>query len=199
MTRSRTDVSQTDDPDTERTTMRTPRRRAQLAAITIVLAALLAGCGGGDDGADARGAPSVDDGSGDAADASRSGSGGGRGASSLVVDGETISVGGALCHLEPEEAAGGGGGMILATAQNTGTDAAGDLVSIDFTRYDADSMFHGDDVTLNVGEVGDPKTYTAHLDEGAIPVSNGVVSGQDITMRDAEADVEVVVSFEMVC
>lgn len=43
-----TDVNPTDHPDTRRRTVRAPRRRTRLAAITVVLAAALTGCGDDD-------------------------------------------------------------------------------------------------------------------------------------------------------
>lgn len=193
--------------------MRAPRamrrRTMRGAVILAALALVVAGCGDDDGSADAGGAPAIDDSSSSDASSSGgssddgSGSGGGStdggssggGSSSLVIDGENIAIAWAACYLEPQEL--GGGGNILVTARASGTNAAGDPVVLDFTRYDADSMFHGDDITIEVGEMADATTYSALLDEGAIAVSGGAVSGQDITADDAGT--EVVVSFELAC
>lgn len=170
----------------------TKRCSVILVAIVMVIAA---GCGSDDDnggGADTGGntTPTGQD-NGDSG-------GGGGGPSTLVVDGESIDVGNARCHLEPQEAA-GGDGMITATAQVSGTNAAGDDVVLDFTRYDEDSMFHGDDITLDIGDFGDVASLLASLDEGTVDVSGNVVSADDVSMTDPAAGVSAVVSFELSC
>lgn len=168
------------------------------AAVAMALAlTITAGCSGDNGGPDQTSSPGGDGTSSTAAGDNGQGSAGGRSATSLVIDGENIDMNRAACHLEPQEVS-GGDGMILVTAQSRGTNAAGDEVHIDFTRWDSDSMFHGDDITVDIGELGESTTYSAMFDEGSIAVVDGVVSGQDITMSNLEMG-DIVVSFELGC
>ncbi|NLV56203.1 MAG: hypothetical protein GXY13_11385 [Acidimicrobiales bacterium] len=172
--------------------------RLVLVATALLWSGFVVGCGGDDggSGADAAGVPAED--AGDGGDGGGGTVGGGGGGASLTVDGEAIDVGSPLCYLEPQDSA-GGGGQILATAQVSGTNADGVRVALDFTRFDADSTFHGDDITLDVGELGDSVGFAASLDEGTIEVADGVVSGDDITLTEPGSGDSVVVSFDLDC
>ena len=114
-------------------------------------------------------------------DASASGSSGG-GGSRLFLDGEEIVLGPGRCYLQEQPAA-AGGGSILATAQAQGTNAAGDDVRIDFTRYSADSQFAGDDVNIDVGPLGASEGHGGSAPEGAVTVEGNVVSSDLVPDR----------------
>lgn len=136
---------------------------------------------------------------------SGSGGSGGGGQNSLVIDGENVPIGNGLCHLEPQELLGGGdNGMILAAVMASGTNSAGDRVEFDFTRYDADTVFHGDDLNIEIGPLTDPIEYRIQLDEGTIPIVDGVLSAADLTLEASTLDDlgpanSIVASFEIHC
>ena len=56
-----------------------------------------------------------------------------------------------------------------------------------------------DDITLDVGELGDSVGFAASLDEGTIEVADGVVSGDDITLTEPGSGDSVVVSYDLDC
>ncbi len=172
-----------------------PRRGT--TRITLVLMALLmaiaASCGSDDDSTSDPGdrtEAAVDD-------AGTADQGGGGGTSTLVIDGVTYETDGGRCHLEPQDAA-GGGGQILATAMATFENDEGDQMLLDFTRYDADSMFHGDDISLAIGDFADASTYGTSLDEGTVSVEGSVVSAADVELTIFEAD-PITISFDIAC
>jgi hypothetical protein len=109
-----------------------------------------------------------------------SGSGGGGG--TLVLGDETIELDSARCFLR-EQASAGGGGKILLTGQGTGTNAAGEEVRLDFTRYDEASQFTGDDISVEVGPLADATSYTARLDLGAVDRSGSTLTATDIPFQ----------------
>lgn len=114
------------------------------------------------------------------------------GAGSVTFDGETTSLGGARCFLEEQDA--GGGGKILATAQASGTGADGGAVSIDFTRYDEDSRFTGDDLHVTVGG----SDYMGVADLGTVVIDGRRLSGSGFTLRGDDFS-EHSASFELNC
>ncbi len=144
------------------------------------------------DGADDEGDDEADEGDGDADQAPGGGGGG-----ALVFDGETIELGPGRCFLEEQPAA-AGGGSILATAQATGTNAAGEEVGIDFTRFSEESMFAGDDVNVYVGEIATAVSYTGSAPEGTVSIDGGVVSAEDFSLTGDEGG-EVTISFGIDC
>lgn len=180
-------------------------RRARLvAAVAVSSVLLLTGCGDDDDGTavddvdtgtvEDEGSDTGDPGDeeGDAAPA------GGGGTGSLVLDGEEIELGPGLCFLEEQPSA-GGGGSILATAQAQGTDAAGEEVRIDFTRYSEDSQFAGDDVSVDVGPLGGSVGYSGSEAEGTVSVDGSVVSATDFPLMNSEDLSEITASFTINC
>ena len=193
-------------------------------AISLLIAAgaiALAGCGDDDDTTEA--AADVEDAADEAADDAADeatdeeatdddamddegsedddgsdGAASGGGAGSLVLDGETVELGPGLCYLEEQPSA-GGGGSILATAQAEGTNAAGDEVRIDFSRYSEDSDFAGDDVSVDVGPLGESTGYSGNEPEGAVSIDGNVVSATDFPVMSFDDGSEITVSFTINC
>lgn len=125
--------------------------------------------------------------------------GGGGGGGELVFGDETIELDRALCFLQEQPVA-GSDGTILLTAQGHGTNAAGDGVVVDFTRYDEESMFTGDDVSV---DIGDPRTddfqgYGTSLDLESVNRDGNVLSATDVVLVGDMGD-EVVGSFRIEC
>ena len=136
---------------------------------------------------------SADDGADDAAAAPS----GGGGAGSLTLDGEEIALGPGRCYLQEQPAAAGGGSIEL-TAQAQGTNAAGDDVRLDFSRYSEESQFAGDDVSIDVGPLGNSVSYHGSQPSGAVTVDGQVVSASGFTVRDDQFQ-EQPVSFTINC
>lgn len=190
-------------------------RIGRTLAVTTAVVALLAGCGGDDDGDDA--APSsggatesaggdtgdqaadsevsAGGGAGDPAGGPTSGGGG-----SLVVGGESIGLDETRCHLEPQEAA-AGGGQILFVGQGFGVDADGEEVMIDVSRYDEDSMFAGDDVSVNIGDFTSEGAVglSTIAPTGTVTLDGSIMRGDDITLLSDGDGSEQTVSFEIDC
>jgi hypothetical protein len=184
-------------------------RWVRVAAIAVVL---LGGASCGDDG-DGAAPPPPDQGAGDTAgdgaeveptdsdgQAPSGPSGGGGGGGVLTLGSETIELDGARCFLEEQPAAGGGGSIEL-TGQGMGTNAAGDDVVVDFTRYSDDSMFAGDDVSI---DIGDPRgddfvSFEASLDTGTVTLAGNVLSASDIPLTNLDDGSELVASFRIEC
>lgn len=132
---------------------------------------------GDDDAADDETAvdePAGDDGGGSA------GSGGGGG--TLVLGDETIALDSARCFLEEQDAA-GGGGKILFVAQGFGTNAAGDELVVDLSRYDEESQFTGDDILVDIGDPfsDDAVSLSASGDIGTIVIDGSTLSASGLT------------------
>tara|TARA_R100000306_G_scaffold36587_1_gene36784 strand:+ start:242 stop:763 length:522 start_codon:yes stop_codon:yes gene_type:complete len=142
----------------------------------------------GSDDAEAEAEPEADN------EAAAPGGGGGM----LVLDGEEIELGPGLCFLEEQPSA-GGGGSILATAQAQGTDAAGEEVRIDFTRYSEDSQFAGDDVSVDVGALGESVGYSGSDAEGTVSIDGNVVSATDFPLMSFDDGSEIAVTFTISC
>jgi len=191
-------------------------------AVFAVLALVAAGCGGDDAGdGDAGGDTTVardagtggttapedggvddqsvgeeDDPSADGGD----GSDAGGFAGSIVIGDETIMLDAALCFLEEQDAA-AGGGKILFTAQASGTNAAGEEITIDVSRFDEDSQFTGDKVSLVIGDPfsADAVSWDADGEIGAVEVDGSVVRSADLTFVNSDDLSELPGSFEIRC
>ncbi|MCZ7527741.1 MAG: hypothetical protein M5U14_15990 [Acidimicrobiia bacterium] len=148
---------------------------------------------GGEADDDATENDSADDGS-DAAQPP--GSGGG----TLDLGGEAISLTGSRCYLEEQDAA-AGGGKILFVVQGTGTDAAGDEVLIDVSRYDDESQFAGDAIDITVGDPmsGEAAGYSTIAPTGTVTLDGSTASADAVTLVDDADGSEVAVSFEISC
>jgi len=148
---------------------------------------------GGDSGADTAGEPAGDD---NAADQGSGGGGGG----TLVLGDETIELESARCFLQEQEAA-AGGGKILFVAQGFGATAAGDELVLDVSRYDEDSQFAGDDMTVDIGDPfsADAVSLSATGEIGTVTVDGSNVSADDVTFSDFDSGTEQTGSFEINC
>lgn len=178
--------------------MRARRTMALVVATAAVLFAL-AGCSsdgsdGADDGGSSGTTAATDDTSG-GGESTPSGSASG----TLTLDGEEIELSGGLCYLEEQPAA-AGGGSIEATAQASGTDADGDEVMIDFTRFSADNQFAGDDVSLTIGDPFSPdaRSLSGTSDAGTVSIDGSTVSASDFEVSEDLADT-VFISFTIEC
>jgi hypothetical protein len=121
----------------------------------------------------------------------------GGGAGLLVLDGEEITLGPGRCFLEEQEAAAGGGSIEL-TGQAAGTNAAGDPVTVDFTRYGEGSQFAGDDLSVTVGELGQHTSATGSLDAGAVSLEDDVLRGDGFSLMGDDG-AQMSASFEIHC
>lgn len=113
----------------------------------------------------------------------------------LTLGDETIALGPGRCFLSDQDAA--GGGTIHATAQASGTNAAGDEVRLDFTRFGDDTAFAGDDISVDIGELGASTSWDARLPSGTVSIDGRTVSAPDfVLMDDGE---ELTASFTINC
>jgi hypothetical protein len=143
------------------------KRTRALAAVALILIA--PGCGGDDDAAD------DSSGGGDQSAAPSGGNGG-----ELVLGDEAVTLDRARCFLEEQDSA-GGGGKILFVRQGFGTNAAGEEVLVDVSRYDEDSRFTGDDILVDIGEPGSSVSFQANADLGTISVDGSTLSADGPT------------------
>lgn len=181
--------------------------RMKALGACAVLLLVAAGCGDDDDTTDATGGDDVvddggsddtsgddaagDDGAGedagdDGATSDGAGSGGG---GTLVLGDETIPLDSARCFLQEQDAA-AGGGKILLTGQGMGVNAEGEEVLVDFTRWDEDSDFTGDDILVDIGDPfsGDTESYSFTGDIGAVSVDGSTISASGITFVNFDND-----------
>jgi len=119
----------------------------------------------------------------------------------LMLGDERIDFDNALCYLQDQDAF--GGGTIHATAQATGTNAAGEEVLFDFTRFGADTDFEGDDVSVTVGDytTGAAVEYLDVIALGSVSIQGNTVAGTgfNLTSFDFDEPVELASSFEINC
>lgn len=180
--------------------------RTMAATTTAVVIALGAGCGGDDDGASAPASGGAEGAAADDAGASVAGAGdpaGGAtpsGGGTIVLGGESIELVETLCYLEPQDAA-AGGGKILFVGQGFGVDADGQDVMIDVSRYDQDSTFAGDDVSVIIGEAmsDDVLGLSSISPAGTVTVDGATLRGDGITLVNDIDGSEHPVSFEITC
>ena len=187
------------------------KRTWVIAAIALTLIA--AGCGDDDDGA----APATNATGGTAAPATTAAptnagteapSGGndepappsGGNGGELVLGDETITFDRARCFLEEQEAA-GGGGKILFVGQAFGTNAAGEEVALDVSRYDEDSQFTGDDIIVDIGDPfsDDAVSLQGSADLGTVSVDGSTLSADGLTFVNFDDATELSGSFRIDC
>jgi hypothetical protein len=177
------------------------KRTWMIAAVAAML--IVAGCGGDDDGGSdtpATTAAPSDAGtsapSGDDEPAPPSGGNGGE----VVLGDETITFDSARCFLEEQDAA-AGGGKILFVAQAFGTNAAGEQVAIDVSRYDEDSQFVGDDIIVDIGDPfsDDLVSYLGGSEDFIVSLDGSTVSADGLTFRNFDDDTELSGSFRIDC
>jgi hypothetical protein len=148
-----------------------------------------------DDGSSGEEASSDDDGSsgGDASSV------GGGGAGTLVVGDETISLDSSRCFLESQDAV--GGGKILFVAQAFGTNAAGEPLVLDVSRYDEDSQFTGDDIKVDIGDPysDDAVSLSAIEEVGTVAIDGSTLSADGLTFSNFTDLSEQSGSFEFSC
>lgn len=172
-----------------------------MRVLSVMVAALglaLLGACGDDDGGSALPTEGADDGSGDTdGDTDDVAPTGGGGGGSLTLDGEEIGFDSARCFLEEQESA---GQQILLTAQAFGTDAAGEEVTIDFTRWGEESDFTGDDVSVTIGDpfADDSRSLGGRVDIGGVSVEGSTVSGSDMELTD-EGGATIAADFVIEC
>jgi len=132
--------------------------------------------------------------------AAASGGGGGGGEGTLTVGGVEITLGPGRCLLREQPAA-AGGGVIELTGQASGTNAAGDPVVVDFTRFSEDSDFAGDDVSLTIGDPfsDDSTMYLGSEPIGTVSLDGTVLSATDYLVRSGDGSSELVISFAISC
>ena len=185
----------------------------------VLLALVLTACGGDDDdttdaGSTSDSASASDDAPADDADATADTSAddadeseqaddapaasGGGGGGEVVLGDETITLDSARCFLEEQDAA-GGGGKILFVGQGFGTNAAGDEVILDVSRYDEDSQFTGDDIILDVGDFATGISWNVTADLGTVQLDGRTMSADGLTFVNWDDFSEMAGSFVLNC
>lgn len=185
--------------------------RVSAAAAVMLVVGFTAGCGSDEsdptevDGASATDSDDSDDsadGSDDSGDDSEGEDDGSSGAAggTLTLGDESITLSSARCYLEEQDAA-AGGGKILFVGQGTGTNAAGEDVMIDVSRYDEDSDFAGDSLSVAVGDVmsGEAKSYSTIADTGTVALEGSTMSAAGVPLMSDDDGSTLEVSFEIAC
>jgi hypothetical protein len=186
--------------------------RKNWLVLLLAFAFVVAACGdddsSSDDGDDepqseetAAGEAESDDGESDESDPEESSDGEAAGGdSSLTFGDEEIALNAFGCFAEEQEAA---GSIITFTAQAEGTNAAGEEVRVDFTRFaPGGTVSEADDVSIDVGPLGESVEYRASLPFESVPVDNGVVTVSETTFTNFGDDggvSEVTTSIIIVC
>ena len=179
-----------------------------LASVLLFGSLLLIAACGGDDDSDSDGGDGGGGGGGDATAAATSaggsggslGGGGGAGGGSLTLGDEVIELDRARCFLEEQDVV-GSPGKILLTGQGFGTTADGDELILDFTRYDEDSDFTGDDILVDIGDFrsSDAQSYAANAELGTVQRDGNTLSASGLTFNNFDAGIEVTGAFELKC
>lgn len=132
---------------------------------------------------------------GDGQAATTSGGGG-----TMVLDDQTIVLDSSRCYLEEQDSA-AGGGKILFVVQATGTDANGDDVLIDISRYDEDSMFAGDAISVVFGDpfAGGDSSWDASAESGTVTLDGTNASADALTFVNMDDLSEAAGSFDIDC
>ena len=124
-----------------------------------------------------------------------------RGAGSMTFGDEVIALTGALCFFE-EQTRAGLGGVYTHTAQGSGTNAAGDDVILDVSRARDEDGTEGDDVLVDIGELGsdEAKSFGA-AGPAMVTFGDASATADEIALRDSDAFDQdpVSLSFELNC
>lgn len=133
-----------------------------------------------------------------ASGASGSTSGGSAKGGTLTLGGETIALDSARCYLKEQTAA---GQKIELNGQGYGTNAAGDDIVLDFTRYAASSDFAGDDISISIGDPRSPDSVQQHtrLALGAVTRSGSTFTSPSFELRGDDGVSTSTSSFELKC
>lgn len=116
----------------------------------------------------------------------------------LVLGDETIVLDSARCFLEEQDAA-AGGGKILFVGQGFGTNAAGDSVLVDVSRFDEDSQFTGDDIIVDIGEIGTGVSWQITADLGTVQLDGRTMSASGLDFVNWDDGAELRGSFDFAC
>ena len=119
------------------------------------------------------------------------------GGGSLVLGDETIALDSARCYLREQTAA---GQKIELTGQAYGTNAAGEAIILDFSRFAEESDFTGDDITVDIGDVyaDDAIHLTAKLDIGGVARDGSKLQASNFELRSDDGSTTAA-SFEIHC
>jgi hypothetical protein len=176
--------------------------RALISILLLGSLLFLAACGGDDDSdSDGDDAPNVaattastTSAGGSSGGSSGGGSNGDSDRGSVTIGDETIEFESARCFLQEQDVS-GSPGKILLTGQGFGTNAAGESLTLDFTRFDEDSNFTGDDVTIDVG----PLSYIGVADLGTVQRDGDTLSATGLELSDFGANETATVDFVLKC
>jgi hypothetical protein len=179
-----------------------------------LVTALAIACGGDDDDSSGATQASGSDGgtaatqapSGDGAapteapSDSGGGSASGGGGGSLTLGDEVISLDRARCYMQEQDVA-GSPGKILFTAQGFGTNADGEDLVLDISRYDEDSLFYGDDILVDVGDPfsDDAVSWHAASDFGTVEQDGSTLRADGLTFMNGSDGSQVSGAFELAC
>jgi hypothetical protein len=123
--------------------------------------------------------------------------GSGGGASSLMFDGEEIALDARGCFAERQEVA---GSIITLSAQASGTNAAGEGIIVDFTRFaPGGTVAEGDDILIDIGPLGETRTYQANLPFESVPIDSGVLTVAETMFTSFDGLSDVTVSVLIAC
>ena len=176
-------------------------RSKRFLALVLAIGVLAAACGSDSSSSGGDGDASSEDATGssetaassDDADADAPSDG----ASSLTLDGEEIALDSRGCYAETQEVA---GSIITLSSQASGTNAAGESVIVDFTRYaPGGTVGETDDVTIDIGAIGESTSYLATLPFESVQIVDGALSIDDTPFRSFEGGDDVVVSIKLAC
>jgi hypothetical protein len=182
--------------------------RKNFLVLLLAFAFVVVACGdddsSSDDGGDEPqsettegGESETDDAASDESDSSDVSAGG---ASSVTLDGEEIALDALGCYSEEQEVA---GSIITLTAQASGTNAAGENVIVDFTRFaPGGTVSESDDMLIDIGPLGESTNYRANLPYNSVEVVDGVLTVSETTFTsfgDDGTQVEATASVAIVC
>jgi hypothetical protein len=149
---------------------------------------------GGDESAPVTEEPAPDEDDTDVSPPAASGSAG-----TLVLGDETITFDRSRCFLEEQDAA-AGGGKILFVVQAFGSNGEGEEVLVDISRFDEDSQFEGDEISVVIGDPfsGDAVSFDGGGEIGTVTIEGSTASAPVLTFTDSNL-VEIEGSLVVAC